>query len=152
TGQQYVALDFFRNEKPVVFDGTEYPPVLPTITGDFDRLQQQLGSIVGKIDALPLDALVEDLRDTLRSVTALLSGVDGTVTPELASTLRAVRTTLAAVDRFVDEGSATAGGLEGTMRELSAAARALRTLADHLQAQPGSLLRGAPRDRFEVTP
>lgn len=152
TGQQYVALDFFRNEKPVVFEGTEYPPVLPTITGDFDRLQQQLGSIVGKIDALPLDALVEDLRDTLQSVTALLSGVDGKVTPELASTLRAVRKTLAAVDRFVDEGSATAGGLEGTMRELSAAARALRTLADHLQAQPGSLLRGAPRDRFEVTP
>ena len=152
TGQQYVALDFFRNERPVVFDGTQYPPVLPTITGDFDRLQQQLGSIVGKIDELPLDGLVQDIRDTLQSVTALLSGMDGKVTPELASTLRSVRKTLSAVERFVDEGSATAGGLEGTMRELSAAARALRTLADHLQAQPGSLLRGAARDRLEVSP
>lgn len=152
TGQQYIALDFFRNEEDVEFDGTEYPPVLPTITGDFDRLQQQLGSIVSKIDALPFDALVQDIRDTLQSVTALLSGVDGKVTPELASTLRAVRQTLAAVDRFVDEGTATAGGLEGTMRELSAAARALRSLADHLQAQPGSLIRGAARDRLEVQP
>ncbi len=152
TGQQYVALDFYRNEPPVEFDGTEYPPVLPTITGDFDRLQTQLGSIVGKIDALPFDELVQDLRDTLQSVTAMLSGVDGKVTPELTSTLRAVRKTLSSVERFVDEGSATAGGLEGTMRELSAAARALRSLADHLQARPGSLLRGAPRDRFEVSP
>ena len=152
TGQQYVALEFYRNEPPVEFDGTEYPPVVPTITGDFDRLQTQLGSIVSKIDALPIDELVQDLRDTLQSVTAMLSGVDGKVTPELASTLRAVRKTLSSVEQFVDEGSATAGGLEGTMRELSGAARALRALADHLQAQPGSLLRGAPRDRIEVTP
>lgn len=152
TGQQYVALDFYQNEPPVEFNGTEYPPVLPTIPGDFDRLQTQLGSIVSKIDALPLDALVQDLRDTLQSVTAMLSGVDGKLTPELTSTLRGLRKTLSSVERFVDEGSATAGGLEGTMRELSAAARALRTLADHLRAQPGSLLRGAPRDRFEVTP
>lgn len=152
TGQQYVALEFFRNEEEVEFDGTQYPPVLPTITGDFDRLQQQLGSIVSKVDALPFDELVQDLRDTLQSVTAMLSGVDGKVTPELASTLRAVRGTLAAVDRFVDEGTATAGGLEGTMRELSAAARALRSLADHLRAQPGSLIRGTARDRLEVEP
>lgn len=152
TGQQYVALDFFPNEDDVKFNGTEYPPVLPTITGDFDRLQQQLGSIVGKIDALPIDGLVEDLRATLQGVTTMLSSVDGKVTPELTSTLRSVRKTLSAVDRFMEEGTSTAGGLESTMRELSAAARALRSLADHLQAQPGSLLRGAPRDRLEVTP
>lgn len=152
TGQQYVALDFFRNEKPVEFDGTQYPPVLPTISGDFDRLQQQLGSIVSKIDALPIEELVQDLRNTLQSVTNTLNGVDGKLTPELATTLRSVRKTLRAVDKFVEDGSSVTGGLEGTMRELSAAARALRALADHLQAQPGSLLRGTPRDRFEVTP
>src|SRR5690606_25069806 len=152
TGQQYVALDFFRNEKPVEFDGTQYPPVLPTISGDFDRLQQQLGSIVSKIDALPIEELVQDLRNTLQSVTNTLNGVDGKLTPELATTLRSVRKTLGAVDKFVEDGSSVTGGLEGTMRELSAAARALRALADHLQAQPGSLLRGTPRDRFEVTP
>ncbi|MFA7670265.1 MAG: MlaD family protein [Burkholderiaceae bacterium] len=152
TGQQYVALDFFSNEPEVRFDGTQYPPVMPTITGDFDRLQQQLGSIVSKIDALPFDAIVGDLRDTLQAVTTLLNGVDGKVTPELASALRSVRKTLSNVDRFVSEGTATAGGLEGTMRELSAAARALRTLADYLQAQPSSLIRGSPRDRLEVKP
>lgn len=152
TGQQYVALDFFRNEEPVEFNATEYPPVLPTITGDFDRLQQQLGNIVSKVEALPIEELVQDLRNTLQSVTTALNGVDGKLTPELTSTLRSVRKTLAAVDQFVDNSSSATGGLEGTMRELSAAARALRALADHLQAQPGSLLRGSPRDRFEVTP
>lgn len=152
TGQQYVALDFFPNETEVDFDGMQYPPVLPTITGDFDRLQQQLGSIVTKVDALPLQGLVQDVRATLQAITGLLNGVDGKVTPELASTLRSVRDTLSGVDRFVDEGTATAGGLETTMRELTAAARALRTLADHLQAQPGSLIRGTPRDRLEVQP
>lgn len=152
TGQQYVALDFFPKEADVTFDGMQYPPVLPTITGDFDRLQQQLGSIVTKIDALPLNDLVQDVRHTLQAITTLLAGMDGKVTPELATTLRSVRSTLSTVDRFVEEGTATAGGLEGVMRELTAAARALRTLADHLQAQPGSLLRGAPRDRLEVAP
>jgi paraquat-inducible protein B len=152
TGQQYVALDFFRSEPPVVFDGSAYPPVLPTITGDFDRLQQQLSSIVGKVESLPIDGLVEDIRNTLQAATVALGSVDGKVTPELASSLRALRKTLSAVDGFVNEGKSTAGGLEGTMRELSAAARALRTLADQIQTQPGSLIRGAPRDRIEVQP
>ena len=152
TGQQYVALEFFRNEPPVVFDGTEYPPVMPTITGDFDRLQQQLSNIVAKVEGLPLDGLIEDLRDTLQGVTSALSSVDGTVTPEITATLKSLRKTLTAVDRFVAEGTSSAGGLEATMRELSAAARALRSLADHLQTQPGSLIRGAARDRLEVEP
>lgn len=152
TGQQYVALDFFRNEEAVAFDGSQYPPVLPTITGDFDRLQQQLSSIVGKVEALPLEGLVEDVRDTLQGLTAALGSVDGKVTPEITTTLRALRSTLKGVDRFVTESASTAGGLEGTMRELSAAARALRSLADHLQTQPSSLIRGAARDRIEVQP
>lgn len=152
SGQQYLALDFFRNQEEVEFDGMQYPPVLPTITGDFDRLQQQLGSIVTKIDALPLDGLVKDVRGTLQAITAMLTGLDGTLTPELTATLRSLQDTLTAVERFVDDGTATTGGLEATMRELTAAARALRTLADHLQTQPGSLLRGVPRDRIEVQP
>src|SRR5690606_18869003 len=117
TGQQYVALEFFRNEPPVAFDGTEYPPVMPTITGDFDRLQQQLGNIVAKVEELPLDGLVQDLRDTLQAVTSALSSVDGTVTPEITATLKSLRKTLTAVDRFVAEGTSSAGGLEATMRE-----------------------------------
>lgn len=152
TGQQYVALEFFRDAEAVAFNGTEYPVVLPTVTGDMDRLQQQLGSIVSKIDALPLEELVQDVRDTLQSATAVLSGVDGKVAPELASTLQALRKTLAAVDGFVEEGTATTGGLDATMRELAATARALRLLADQLQTQPSSLIRGAPRDRLEVSP
>ena len=152
TGQQYVALDFFRNEPAVEFDGTHYPPVLPVITGDFDRLQQQLGAIVAKVEKLPLEGLVDDLRSTLQSVTAAVSGVDDKVTPELSATLASVRKTLRSVDRFVAEGTSTAGGLEGTMRELTAAARALRSLADYLQTQPGSLIRGRARDRLEVEP
>lgn len=152
TGQQYIALDFVKDQPPIAFDATHYPPVLPTISGDFDRLQQQLSSIVGKIDALPLEALVEDLRGTLKGTTAMLAGVNGKVTPELTSTLNALRKTLSAVDRFVAEGTSTAGGLEGTMRELTAAARAMRSLADYLHTQPGSLLRGTSRDRLEVEP
>lgn len=152
TGQQYIALDFFRNEPEVEFDIDQYPLVVPTITGDFDRLQQQLSSIVSKIDALPLDALVGDVRATLQATTAMLDGVDGRITPELNATLQSVRKTLAAVEGFVAEGTSTAGGLEGTMRELSAAARALRSLADYLQTQPGSLIRGRARDRLEVEP
>jgi len=152
TGQQYVALEFFRNEPPAEFDGSEYPPVLPTVTGDFDRLQQQLSSIVDKVEKLPLDGLVQDVRGTLQAVTTVLNNVDQDLTPELAASLTSLRKTLAAVDRFVAEGASTATGLEGTMRELTAAARALRSLADYLQAQPSSLIRGRAQDRLEVEP
>ncbi len=156
TGIQYVALSFCsKDEIPEETPGDEPPmaTLVPTIPGEFDRLQQQVGSIVTKLDALPLDDIGRNLADSLASLNTLLGRLDTQLVPEASDALTAARRSLDQVGAALGPeapvmGSlhATMGGLQTTMQQVSQAARALRVLADLLQAHPESLLRGLPRD------
>lgn len=146
TGQQYVALDFFPDAEPVAFDVNRKPLLLPTISGNFDRLQQQLSSIVSKIDAIPFEGISSDLRASLKSVAQLLKRLDTQLAPQAASTLKAAQRSLSQVDRLLAQDSPMNDNLEQTLRELSNAAKSLRALGDYLQTNPSALIRGQASD------
>src|SRR5690606_21762931 len=94
TGQQYVALDFFPDEDPVEFDPSRRPAVIPTIAGSFDRLQQQISSIVGKLDAFPIEKIGTELQESLTSARKLLQNLDTQVAPEANAMLKAAHDSL----------------------------------------------------------
>ncbi|MBV6305977.1 MCE family protein [Candidimonas humi] len=146
TGQQYVALDFFPHAAPVKFDKTAEPVELPTVPGNFDRLQQQLGNIVDKLGSVQFGAIGSDLQGLLKSLTHLSNRLNSQVAPQATATLKAAQRSLGHVDSLMAPDSALAGNLEQTLRELRAAAKSLRALADYLQAHPSSMLRGNPAD------
>lgn len=152
TGQQYVALDFFTDAEPVAFDARKEPVVVPTIAGSFDRLQQQVGSIVTKLDAIPYEEISSDLRATLQSVTKLLDQLEGEVAPQATAMLRAASKSLKSVDQLLAKGSPLTGNLERSMQEISNAARSLRALADYLQAHPSAAIRGRSADPAQILP
>ncbi|NYT83006.1 MCE family protein [Alcaligenaceae bacterium] len=152
TGQQYVALDFFRDAEKVEFDAQKAPLVLPTIAGSFDRLQQQISSIVSKIDAVPFDEIATDLRSSLNAVTKLLQRLEGELTPQATATLKAARKSLGEVEKLLSENSPMTGNVERTLRELNNAAKSLRSLADYLQSHPSSVIRGKGPNAITVVP
>lgn len=152
TGQQYVALDFFRDAEKVEFDARRSPLVLPTIAGSFDRLQQQISSIVSKIDAVPFDGIATDLRSSLNAATKLLQRLEGELTPQATATLKAARKSLGEVEKLLSENSPMSGNVERTLRELNSAAKSLRALADYLQSHPSSVIRGKGPDAITVVP
>lgn len=146
TGQQYVALDFFPNAAPVEFDSSAEPVELPTVPGNFDRLQQQIGNIVDKLGSVQFGAIGSELQDLLKSLTQLSNRLNSQVAPQATAALKAAQRSLGHVDTMVAPGSALNGNLEQTLRELRDAAKSLRALADYLQAHPSSMLRGNPAD------
>jgi paraquat-inducible protein B len=151
TGQQYVALDFFPNEKvvpPVDTPPAEGSYLVPTVAGSFDRLQSQLGNIVAKFDAVPLDAIGQELQANLKTLRLLLQRLNGQVAPQATRTLQSAQHSLDQVGRTLDPDAPLLGGLQQTLQELDRTARALRQLADGLQAHPETLLRGQPPDRL----
>lgn len=152
TGQQYVALDFFPDESPVNFNADVSPAVLPTIPGNFDRLQQQITSVVTKLDAVPFDDIGKELNETLKSASTLLKKLDGSVAPEATKMLKTAEKSLAKLDRLLSENSSMSVSIHSTMTEISQAAKSLRALADYLQTNPGSLIRGRPTDTLRVEP
>lgn len=148
TGQQLIALDFFPDAPPVKFDSSKMPIVLPTIAGSFDRLQQQISSIVGKIDAVPFAGISNDLQSSLKSLNQLLKGLNGKVSPQAAATLKSAQNALNKVDNMLTQESSTGGNLNNVLRELTAAAKSLRALGDYLQTDPAALVRGRSADKL----
>ncbi len=152
TGQQYIALDFFPDAPPLAMDTTLSPFPIPTVAGSFDRLQQQISSIVDKVEAIPFDDLGKELHESLKSLDLLIRNLDGKVAPQATSLLRTAEKSVARIGRMLDQNSPLNDNLESTMRELSSAARSLRALADYLQTHPSSLIRGRTADPMPVTP
>ncbi len=145
TGQLYIVLDEFPDAKPAIVPPGE-PFMVPTIPGALDQLQEQVVSIVTKLERLPLDQIARELQTTLSNTSRLIGRLDSQVAPEVQGTLRQLTRTLNDVSNLVAEDGSLPLGVDRTLQEVARAARSLRVLADFLQANPQSLIRGASPD------
>jgi paraquat-inducible protein B len=153
TSQQYVALDFFPEAPQSHSDPAVVPMMLPTMPGGIDELQGRLADILRKIDAMPLqrlgldaDAALITLRETLETTNRLADRLERDVTPEARATLIEARRALAAVDQTLASDAPLEQDLRQSLKQLTRAAEALRSLADYLERHPEALLRGKARD------
>jgi paraquat-inducible protein B len=140
TGQLYVALDFFPEAKPAaLIVGKDGLPELPTIPGDMEELQQQVRAILKKLDAVPFDEIGRNLNRVLVRLDGLSAETQRELLPELRASLAAIAQTLAA-DAPAQQDARAA------LRAMAEAARSLKALADGLDRQPESLIRGRKDD------
>src|SRR5579872_2342090 len=153
TGQQYVALDFFPQAPRVTSDPGKTPMEVPTVSGGIDELTGALTSIAAKVNALPLqkigthtDETLMALQRTLDSTNLLVQRLQADVAPELANTVAEARRTLGEADSALSAQGPLQLNLQQTLRQLTRAAEALRSLADSLDRHPEALLRGKPKD------
>jgi len=152
TGQQYIALDFFRNVPKAKLDTSRTPPEIPTATGGLAEIQDSIGNIVKKLERVPFDAIAQDLRTTMKSLDATLkraealigqlSGKVDEVAPEIKATLEQARRTLSGAEKALATDSPLQGDLRETLNEVTRAAESVRGLTDYLERHPEALLRG----------
>ena len=156
TGQLYVALDFFPDAAEAKLDWSRKPLELPTVPGTVEELQQSVAKLLKRIDKIPLEDIGSNTKNALASLNAaaasldkLLKRVDTDLTPEARTTMADVRKTLAGIQKTLDGAqkaiatdSPLQQDLRQTLRETSRAAQSLRSLADTLDREPESLLRG----------
>ncbi|NYT66026.1 MCE family protein [Alcaligenaceae bacterium] len=152
TGQQYVALDFFPDASAVSFNPHQIPLVLPTIAGSFDRLQQQVSSIVTKLDNIPYDTLVQEVRGSVVGLSRLLASIETQVVPSTNQALKAAQGALSNAEAMLAQDAPMTDRLDSTLREITNAARSLRSLADYLQTNPSSLIRGPASNSLSISP
>jgi paraquat-inducible protein B len=142
TGQLYIALDFLPRAPKVAFDIHATPVELPTAPGSFDKLQEQVADMVGKLQKVPFDQIGQHLDQTLVTLNRTLKQVDGEVLPELKGTLKGAQRTLGSADSALSSDSPLQQDLAGTLAELQRMARSLRVLTDYLGVHPEALIRG----------
>jgi paraquat-inducible protein B len=145
TGQLYVALDVFPNSKRVDFK-LSTPAEIPTLPGNLDQLQQQISSILTKLDKISFDKIGQDLQRMLESTSRLLGRLDKQVAPQAEILLKQANKSLVDLSMLLAPDAGLPMSMQRAMGELSRAARSLRSLADYLQTHPEALLRGRGPD------
>jgi paraquat-inducible protein B len=162
TGELYVAFEYFPDAPKVKVDWTRDPLELPVVPGSLASIEAKLGSILTKIDKLPLDAIGNDVRSalatldkTLKDANAFVTRVDTELVPEGAKTLDELRRAIADAGRVIKNADATLFSkdspapqdLRDMLQEITRAARSVRVLVDYLERHPDTLLRGKPTEK-----
>jgi len=147
TGQRYVAIDFFpelRDEKVAVGPGE-----IPTARDSFGEVEASVARIVKKLEAVPFDQLAGDLRRTLANLDRAVSTTEQTVRrldaeliPSAKQVLDDARKAMADVRAIAAQTEPVPAQASAALRDLGRAADALRDLAETIERQPESLLRG----------
>jgi paraquat-inducible protein B len=126
-----------------------------------ENIELQLKSILAKVDKMPLEEIGKDLKKTLATLDSTLQSADRTLTrvdvetlPEAKKTLEELRRAVTTADRLLSSTDNTLLGpdapaqheLRDALQEIARAARAIRVLADFLERNPESLLRGKHKE------
>ena len=165
TGQLYVDFDFHPEAPPAVVREQGDVPVLPTVPSPLEAITSNLTRLLGKLEALPLDEIGDDLRDAIRAVKELVGSeelvqavrsfnammregeragqqINGELIPALDAALGQTRQALAGVSAVVTPTSPLYTEIQRMLRELTDAARSIRVMADYLERHPEALISG----------
>jgi paraquat-inducible protein B len=142
TGQLYIALDFIKSAPAAAYDATVRPLLIPTVPGTFDKLQQQVGAIVARLDRLPLESIGKGLDHDIQQLGTTLQLLNTSTLPKASDALTDARGVLQGAGGALDSNSTLQMNLNDLMQELTRSARSLRVLSDTLAAHPESLIRG----------
>jgi paraquat-inducible protein B len=142
TGQLYIALDFMKSVPLAAYDPTSRPLLIPTVPGTFDKLQSQVGTIVARLDRLPLDSIGKGLDHDIQQLGTTLQLLNTSTLPKASDALTDARGVLQGAGGALDANSTLQLNLNELMQELTRSARSLRVLSDTLAVHPESLIRG----------
>lgn len=170
TGQQQIELEF-RPAFPARFVG-RHPEVdeIPTVPSRFDQVQTTVTDMLDILRKLPLDELAYKFMATLENISEVSKKLNEHMEPILANTeqataeavptMKRLRSSLERLDASLKESEqmfrslnkrveTTAPAMEksaqsadSAFKEVEAAMRALRNLADYLERNPDALLTG----------
>lgn len=146
TGQLYISFDFVPNATKAAFDVQARPLTLPTVGGSFDHMQEQVASIVSKIEKMPLDSIGRHLDASLADLDESLRQVNGHVLPAATQTLEQANQTFNTAEHTLKDDAPLQQNLQQTLLEVQRTARSLRTFTDMLGRHPNALIQGLSKD------
>ena len=154
TGQLFVALDFFHDAAKASVNWGKVPPELPTTPSSLASLQHTLSHFAQRLDKLPVEELIVDVRRTLgslqavlRSTDALAQQLDKQLAPKAEEALQELRRTLFAAEQLLATDAPLQQDARDALRQLGRASQSLHELAEFLERHPESLIRGRTEER-----
>jgi paraquat-inducible protein B len=161
TGELLVDLEFHPKSPPAKLDRSGAYPEIPAVPAQLEALTASVTAVLNQLAALPLTELVDDLRQTVQGIDALVTSPDtkqavaalnqaavrldsliATFDQRISPLFVQAQSTLAAADGLVGADAPMRYDLNALLKELTGAARSIRVFADYLERHPDALLRG----------
>jgi len=157
TGEMYVGFEYIPDAPKPKIDWAADPLELPVAPGGLANIEAKLGSILTKVDNMPLNAIGIDVKNalatlgqTLKDADTLVSRVDAQLVPEGTKTLQDLRRAIGSADQVLRNADSSlfsrdapaSQDLRDTLQEVAQAARSVRMLLDYLERHPEMLIRG----------
>lgn len=148
TGQRFVAFDLFPDALKVKVDWSRSPAELPVMASGMQDLEAKITSLISKIDRIPMDEIVADLKKLLAQINGFVKRADTETMPEVKSALQELKRVLANVDaNLAGNDAPTQHQLREALKEITKAAQGVRGLTDYLERNPEALLRGKAQEK-----
>jgi len=146
TGRLYLALDFVPGAPKVNFNPAARPTELPTIESGMGELQANITQVVKKLDALPLERVVDHLDQDLTALHGTLGQINDKLLPSATQTLGTTHDALENVGDLLTGDSAFRVNIEQTLDDVQQTLHSFKALADYLDHHPEALIKGRPAD------
>jgi len=159
TGQKYVDFDFLPKEPARFANLDPRYPELPTTPTAMEKMSEKFEQFVGTLADLPLDKMLEDVRQALQSLRELLEAPElrGTLRKadramgELGPALEDARTTLSQAQQHMNTLTSDASSTAGAARDALVEARRTLERADHTLERIDSTTASADEARVAAT-
>jgi paraquat-inducible protein B len=139
TGGLFVAFDFFPDAPAATLDWSQSPVRLPTTPGQLEAVQASVINIIKKLDQMPIETIGKDLQKAIADLDRTLVSAH--------ATLESGRSAFDNANKLVEPNSVLDAQLNGTLQDVSRAARSLSVLLDYLERHPESLIRGKTEEK-----
>lgn len=144
TGAKFVNLDYFSDVQPAEPTTFLDYPTIPTVDTGLGLLQQQVTSILDRVDNLPLDQTVDEANAAIGKLNSALEKFNTLLaqpgTRELPHTLDATLQELRATLQGLSPGSGLYESLNSSLLRLNRTLGNLESVTDTLASKPNAVL------------
>jgi paraquat-inducible protein B len=152
TGKLFVNLDFYPDAPPATVTRTGAYPEIPTMPSSFEGILGRIQELLSKLEQSNLGETLVHINKLMASTSTLMAvlakdvpslsqELRGTLT-DARATLQQAAKTLETLDNTTSPGGEIGNQLQDALKEVSAAARSIRLMADYLERHPEALLQG----------
>jgi paraquat-inducible protein B len=145
TGQLFVEIAFFEDVEPAVLQTDGLYPEIPTLPNTLEGILASLNRILDKVEEADLQTTLKNLNTLMVSASELIDNTDREmpeIAKELRKTLESAHSALSTIEASASTDGEIGGQLQETLREISAAARSIRVMAEYMERHPEAFLKG----------
>ena len=145
TGQLFVDIGFFPDAEPAVMLTDGQYPEIPTLPNSLEGIIASVNRILDRVEKADIHGTLENLNALMVSTTSLASTLEKDMpelSAELLATLKTAHSAMATLEASASADGEIGNELQDALKEISAAARSLRVMAEYLERHPEALIKG----------